>query len=270
MSHPVEAGRGQYPRQVGFATEEGVLIDRIGEPLKLNQRVPDFRLLHIDPVTREETTFTPKDLLGKITIIMPVNELNTKICDLSVVEWEKRLAKLPSDVQVITVSKQGARYLADYAAYAAGDHKIERQRLMSAQGTFGEDFGVALDSSENAVWKKMLLRSAFVIGPDGLVKHIQEEPDQMRQIDYNAVEQAALETYEEEIKQGAVMLALAHKDSANERHFKRDLVNVRPDGQLDTRKFSPAFRKLAWDYQAFLHIQRGLAPSMTFGASLTS
>jgi thiol peroxidase len=130
------------------------------------------------------STLTLSDSEGQVRLLNVVNSLDTPVCHIETHQWERLRAEIPHDIQVYTISMdlpyaQTRWQAAEQVTHSAlSAHKSER---------FGQDYGVLLKE-----WR-LLQRAVFVIDRDGRVAYSEYVPDQMREPNYAAAVEAAIE-----------------------------------------------------------------------------
>lgn len=184
------------PRLTDFAFEakpEGgrYNLDVIGHRRSVGEDVPEFYLFYFDLADSNDKVLRSMDL-GKVSIISTVNAQDTPVCDKETLRWDTFKKSLPSEIELITVSKQNAEELAEWAERNQLKHRV----ASSTPSSFAETFGVELEEVgvEESDWNNMLLRAVFVI-KDGKFVYIEYVGDQMQEPDYNAAIESAVEAF---------------------------------------------------------------------------
>lgn len=156
--------------RAGAVTFQGNPLTLIGAELKAGDAAPDFTLLDgaMQPVKLSDFT-------GKVVLISVVPSLDTPICELSTVRFNKEADGLPDTAAVLTVSMD----LPFAQARFCSTHGTTKIKTLSdyLAADFGKSYGVLIKEL------RLLARSIFVIGKDGkivytqLVKEVKEHPD---------------------------------------------------------------------------------------------
>ncbi|MDQ6693145.1 MAG: thiol peroxidase [Chloroflexota bacterium] len=174
--------------RTGEAFELGEQLTVVGRKLESGEKAPDFELEHLDPVDASMRTVHLGESAGKVRLLNVVNSLDTPICHVETHQWDKLRASLPPDVVIYTVSMdlpfaQARWHNAEGVEHSSlSAHKSEQ---------FGEDYGVLIKE-----WR-LLQRAVFVVDRDGNIAYAEYVPDQMREPDYDAAVQAALQVSEQ-------------------------------------------------------------------------
>ncbi|MBI5198222.1 MAG: thiol peroxidase [Nitrospirae bacterium] len=156
----------------GVITMKNNPMTLIGPGLKVGDKAPDFKVLDngLQPVTLKSSE-------GKTRLISAVPSLDTPVCDAQTRRFNEEMAKLPSNVAVITVSM---------------DLPFAQKRFCSTAGlnipcysdfndaSFGQAYGVLIKEL------RLLARSIFVIGPDDKIKYIEIVPEVTTHPNYDA------------------------------------------------------------------------------------
>lgn len=151
----------------------GTSVQTSGDLPQVGDVVPDFTLAGVDLAD-----FGAGDLTGRVVLnIFP--SVNTGVCAQSVRTFNERAADL-QDTTVVCVSMDLPFAQAGFCA-AEG---IDNVRMGSTfRSTFGEDFGVVLQSG---AFGGLLARSVVVYDADRTVLHTQVVPDISEEPDYDA------------------------------------------------------------------------------------
>lgn len=170
--------------RTGEAYELGEQLTVAGRKLERGDLAPDFQLDYIDPSDSSASTVSLADSEGKVRLLNIVNSLDTPVCHVETRQWEKLRANLPPDVQVYTISMDLPYAQARWATAEGVKHKS-----LSAHKSekFGQDYGVLIKE-----WR-LLQRAVVVIGRDGKVVYSEYVPDQMKEPDYKAAVDAAMQ-----------------------------------------------------------------------------
>lgn len=156
----------------GGVTFKGNPMTLIGPELHVGDKAPDFTLIDngMQPVALSASA-------GKTRLISVVPSLDTPVCAVQTKRFNEEAAKLPENVVVYTVSV---------------DLPMAQKRFCGAEGTtkitalsdyrqrsFGEAYGVLIKEL------MLLARSIFVVGPDGVLKHVEYVKEVAEHPDYD-------------------------------------------------------------------------------------
>lgn len=159
--------------RTGLVTLKGNPMTLLGPALSVGDRAPDFTVLDgsLQPVRF-------RDFAGKAKLISVVPSLDTPICELQTKRFHAEAARLPPDVEVLTISMDlpfaQNRFCTTYG--------IEKIRVLSDfhDAAFGLAYGVLIKEV------RLLARAIFVAGPDDLLRHVQIVPEVSQHPDYDA------------------------------------------------------------------------------------
>jgi thiol peroxidase len=155
-----------------------------GPDLHVGDPAPGFRLHQRGPDGLRDVTLD--DYAGKTLLISVVFSVDTPVCETQARRCNDEAAILPPNVEVMLVSMDlpyaQARFLADKGMHqivTASDHR---------DASFGAAYGVLIAPL------RMLSRALFVVGVDGLLKHVQYVPEITQEPNYEPAFVAARET----------------------------------------------------------------------------
>jgi thiol peroxidase len=147
----------------GVITFKGNPMTLIGPDLKMGDPIPDFTLL-----ANDLSPVTGRDLAGKTVLFNVVPSLDTGVCSAQTKRFNEEAAKLPSSVEVITVS-------ADLPFAQARFVQVEKitHRILSdhREFSFAQAFGVGIKEL------RLLTRSIFVVSAEGKVLYREIVPE---------------------------------------------------------------------------------------------
>ena len=147
----------EKPNAVTF---KGNPLTLIGPDIKVGDTAPNFQVIAKDlsPVTLDSSK-------GKVRLISVVPSLDTPICDQQTRRFNEEAAKLPSNVEVLTVSAD----LPFAQARFCGAANIDRVKTLSdhRELSFGQAYGVLIKEL------KLLARSVFVIDAADRVQYLE-------------------------------------------------------------------------------------------------
>lgn len=155
----------------GAVTFKGNPLTLIGPELKPGQNAPDFKLLAGDLSEVSLGKFS-----GKTLLISVVPSLDTPVCDMQTKRFNQEAEKLPSDVQVITVSAD----LPFAQARWCGAAQCQKVQCLSdhREAAFGQAFGVLIKEL------RLLSRSIFIVGPDQKIQYVEYVKEITQHPDY--------------------------------------------------------------------------------------
>ncbi|QEA58964.1 thiol peroxidase [Leuconostoc koreense] len=142
-----------------------------GDPLKVGDEVPHFKL-----IDQNNEKIKTADLLGKVTLLSVVPDLNTDICSLQTRRFNQAVDQF-TDVNFVTISTNTVAEQRDWCA-AEG---VQNMRMLSDEQ---ESFGYATklyvpDTGFDT-------RSIYIIDATGVVLYSQIVPEISDEPDYDA------------------------------------------------------------------------------------
>ena len=153
-------------------------ITLYGEAIEVGQKAPDFTL-----VKQDLSPLTLEDLGNKIKIIAAIPSVDTGVCELETIRFNKEAADLGEDVIVLTVSVDLPFALQRFCAakdiqnaIVASDYK---DRI------FGQNYGCYIEELG------LLNRTVFVLDRDNKVSYVHYNEQNTDHPDYDAVLEAA-------------------------------------------------------------------------------
>ena len=142
------------------ATFKGNPLTLIGPELKKGDQAPSFQVLAKDLSVATLETFK-----GKTKLISVVPSLDTPVCDAQTKRFNDEASKLPSEVEVLTISMDLPFAQTRWCGAAHAD-KI--QCLSDhREASFGKAYGVLIKEL------RLLARSIFVIGPEDQIRYVE-------------------------------------------------------------------------------------------------
>lgn len=152
-------------------TFKGNPLTLIGPALKVGDKAPDFSVLDNDmqPVTLKSSA-------GKVRLFSIVPSLDTAVCDIQTVTFNKRAADLSAGVKLYTVSVDLPFAQARYCAAKA----VERIQTVSdyREVSFGTNYGMLIKEL------RLLARSVVIVDANDVVRYVQIVPEMTTQPNY--------------------------------------------------------------------------------------
>lgn len=161
----------------GVVTFEGRPLTLLGPDLGEGAALPDFTL-----VTTEFVPVGRADLVGRVLLLNIVPSLDTGVCSAQTRRFNQELARLPRNVEVVTVSADLPFAQARFAATEGIRH-----RLLSDYRDFS--FGPALGLGIKEL--RLLTRAILVVDPTGHIIYREIVPEISHHPDYEAALEAA-------------------------------------------------------------------------------
>lgn len=149
-------------------TFKGKEVKLVGTPPAVGEEIPDFTVLN-----KNNQEFTKSDLLGKVSLISVVPDINTSVCSIQTKTFNKTMDKFP-EINFLTISTNTVK---DQQTWCAAED-VKNMQLMSDKNlSFGKATGLLIPESG------ILARSVWVLDPNGkilyreLVDEITHEPN---------------------------------------------------------------------------------------------
>ena len=164
--------------RAGAVTFKGNPLTVIGPEIKAGDKAPDFKLL-----AKDLSTVTLKESQGKVRLISVVPPLDTPVCDQQTRRFNEEAAKLPANVEVLTVSCD----LPFAQARFCGAANINRVKVLSdhKETAFGQAYGVLIKEL------RLLARSVFVVDASDKVRYVELVKEVTQHPNYDAALNAA-------------------------------------------------------------------------------
>jgi thiol peroxidase len=154
-------------------TFKGNPLTLIGPDIKVGDKAPNFQVIAKDlsPVTLDSSK-------GKVRLISVVPSLDTPVCDQQTRRFNEEAAKLPTNVEVLTVSAD----LPFAQARFCGAANIDRVKTLSdhRELSFGQAYGVLIKEL------KLLARSVFVVDAADRVQYVEVVKEVTNHPNYDA------------------------------------------------------------------------------------
>ncbi|MEZ6126024.1 MAG: thiol peroxidase [Planctomycetaceae bacterium] len=164
----------------GAVTLKGNPVNLAGAALTVGSAAPDFSLQSIG---LEEVTLASS--AGRTRIIATIPSLDTPVCHQETHKFNEQAAGLENaDVLVVSMD------LPFGAKRWCGAEGIDKVKTLSAHRCtkFGEDYGVLI---KGGPLDRCLARAIFVVGPDGILKHVEYVSEIAEHPNYDAALAAA-------------------------------------------------------------------------------
>ena len=163
----------QAQERRGVVTFKGSPVTLVGPEITVGAQAPDFRVVGQDsnPVTLSHSQ-------GSVRIISVVTSLETSVCDAQTRRFNEEAAKLPGQVQILTISMD-LPFAQKRWCGAAG---IDKVQVLSdhREASFGTAYGVLIKEL------RLLARSLFVIDRQGIVRYTEYVPEVATHPNYDA------------------------------------------------------------------------------------
>jgi len=152
-------------------TFKGNPLTLIGRVLKVGILAPDFKVTAQD--LKEVTSF---DFKGKVKLIATFPSLDTPVCDLQVKEFNKRAAKVSSDVVILGISKD----LPFAQKRFCSQNDIKNEVILSDYklSSFAINYGLLIKELS------LLARSVLILDKNDFVRYIQIAEELTNSLDY--------------------------------------------------------------------------------------
>ncbi|TAN63389.1 thiol peroxidase [bacterium] len=156
----------------GVVTMKGAKVTLEGAELKIGQKAPDFSV--IDGSLKQTGL---KDFSGKILLISVTPSLDTPVCDRQARKFNEEAAKLNPNIEVLNISMD-LPFAAQRFCASAG---IDKVKTLSdhRDASFGTAYGVLIKEL------RLLARAIFVIGADGIIRHVEIVPEITGSVDFD-------------------------------------------------------------------------------------
>lgn len=146
-------------------TYKGFPVTLYGNELKVGDIAPDFTVL-----TKELNTLRLSDYKGKIVVISVFPSIDTGICSLQSIRFNKEIGNFSKDeVQLITISVDLPFALNRFC----GDNNMENAITTSdhRDTDFGKKYGFLMEEI------RLLSRGTVIIDKNGIIKYIEYVPE---------------------------------------------------------------------------------------------
>ncbi len=149
----------------------GNYVTILGEALKVGSIAPNFKALKNDL-----SVFNLSDLDGKIKIISVVPSVDTGVCALQTIRFNKEASNL-KDVHIITISVDLPFALGRFCGANGIDNSITLSDHKDLD--FGTKYGFVVEEL------RLLTRGIIILDKDNIIKHIEYVPEITEHPDYD-------------------------------------------------------------------------------------
>ena len=148
----------------GVVTFKGNKMTLIGPEITVGSKAPEFEVL-----AQDLTPVTLASSKGKVRVINVVTSLDTGICDAQTRRFNEEAAKLPGNVEILTISMD-LPFAQKRWCGAAG---IDRITVLSdhRRASFGKAYGTLIKEL------RLLARSVFVVDGTDTVRYVEYVPE---------------------------------------------------------------------------------------------
>ncbi|HUO05866.1 MAG TPA: thiol peroxidase [Candidatus Binataceae bacterium] len=161
----------------GAVTMRGNPMTLVGPELKVGQKAPNFTV-----VAKGMAPATLDTFKGKVKLISAIPSVDTPVCDMETRRFNEEAAKLPGDVQILTVSMD-LPFAQGRWCGAAGVDKITMLSDWRA-ADFGKNYGTLIKELH------LLARAVFVVDKNDNVVYAEYVKEVANQPNYEAVLEA--------------------------------------------------------------------------------
>lgn len=154
-------------KEIKFA---GNYVTILGEALKIGDIAPNFKALKNDL-----SVFNLSDLDGKIKIISVVPSVDTGVCALQTIRFNKEASNL-SDVSIVTISADLPFALGRFCGANGIDNSITLSDHKDLD--FGTKYGFVVEEL------RLLTRGIVILDKNNIIKHIEYVPEITEHPDY--------------------------------------------------------------------------------------
>jgi thiol peroxidase len=167
--------------RTGLVTLKGNPAILLGKCVKVGDKAPDFTV-----VDEGWKPVKLSDFKGKVVLISAVPSLDTPVCSLQTKRFSEEAAKLPANVQVITISEDlpfaQKRFCEIAFSSTVGSIKVLSDTV---EREFGLRYGLLIKGMS------LLARCVIVVGADGVIKYIDLVPEITQHPNYEKALEAA-------------------------------------------------------------------------------
>ncbi|PWB74283.1 thiol peroxidase [candidate division GN15 bacterium] len=153
-------------------TFKGNPLTLVGPALKVGEKAPEFTVLDnaMQPVTLKSSA-------GKVRLISVVPSLDTAVCDIQTVTFNRRAAELSPNIKLYTVSVDLPFAQARYCAAKA----VDRLQTVSdyREVSFGTNYGLLIKEL------RLLARSVVIVDANDVIRYVQIVPEMTTEPNYD-------------------------------------------------------------------------------------
>ncbi len=166
--------------RTGIVFMKGKPLTLIGNELKVGDSAPDCELVDMNLAPVKLSSYR-----GRTCFLTTVPSLDTSVCHLETIRFNKEAEKLDKDIAMITVSAD----LPFAQKRWCEETKSKNVVLLSdyREGELGRAFGVMIKEL------KLLARTIFIIDKRGKIRYIQYVKETSEEPDYDAALRALAE-----------------------------------------------------------------------------
>lgn len=154
---------------------EGQNVALVGEPVDVGYEMPHFKLLN-----KNNEKVKTADLLGKLTLISVVPDIDTPVCSIQTRNFNKLMAD-NSAVNFVTVSTNTVEQQAKWCAAEGIDNLT---MLSDSQESFGYEMRLYIPTMG------VDARAIYIMDADGVIKYRQIVDELTHEPDYDAAIEA--------------------------------------------------------------------------------
>jgi thiol peroxidase len=158
--------------RTGVVTMRGNPLTLIGPALKPGDRAPEFQCVAQDlsPVTLSSSA-------GKARLLIAVPSLDTPVCSLETIRFNRELAGVGGNTQVDVISMD----LPFAQKRFCGSEGISNIQTLSdhREASFGRAYGVLIKDL------RLLARALFVVDPSDTIRYVQIVPEIAQEPNYD-------------------------------------------------------------------------------------
>lgn len=163
--------------RTNVVTMKGNPVTLVGPELKVGDKAPEFVLLD-----NGLGTVKLSDSKGNVRLISVVPSLDTKVCDIQTVTFNKRAAELPGDIKIYTVSVDLPFAQGRYCAAKA----VDKLQTLSdhREVSFGTAYGLLIKEL------RLLARAVLIVDKTDTIRYFQIVPEVGTEPNYDAALEA--------------------------------------------------------------------------------
>ena len=159
--------------RAGGTLFKGAPLTLVGPELKVGSKAPGFTT-----VANDLTPFTLNDARGKTRVISVVPSLDTPVCDAQTRRFNEEAAKLPSSVQILTISMD-LPFAQKRWCGAAGIDKI-KTLSDHRDASFGTAYGTLIKEL------RVLSRAIFIVDASDTIRYAEYVKEMTTHPNYDA------------------------------------------------------------------------------------